>query len=160
MASLSRPLAFRSCPLGYGEQYQSSYDGPTYQNAAVYGTPLTYNNTSTAYFTNALNNPNIKPNTTSQTRGLDVRFLNNRLAFDATYYISDDGPRIFNLPISETTGYSSVLVNGIKTQKKGLELSLTGKALRNANGLNWDVLANWSTYKERVQRILPRCKRR
>ncbi|GAB3019657.1 SusC/RagA family TonB-linked outer membrane protein [Spirosoma pulveris] len=142
--------------LGYGEQYQSSYDGPTYQNAAVYSTPLTINNTSTAYFTNALNNPNIKPNSTSQTEvGLDVRFLNNRLAFDAAYYISDDGPRIFNLPISETTGYSSALVNGIKTQKKGIELSLTGKVLVNPNGLNWDVLANWSTYKEIYKDFYP-----
>ncbi|MCX6217079.1 SusC/RagA family TonB-linked outer membrane protein [Spirosoma sp.] len=142
--------------LGYGEQYQSSYDGPTYQNAAVYGTPLTINNTSTAYFTNALNNPNIKPNSTSQTEvGLDVRFLNNRIAFDAAYFISDDGPRIFNLPISETTGYSSALVNGIKTQKKGLELSLTGKVLTNPSGLNWDVLANWSTYKEVYKDFYP-----
>jgi TonB-linked SusC/RagA family outer membrane protein len=142
--------------LGYGEQYQSSYDGPTYQNAAVYGTPLTINNTSTAYFTNALNNPNIKPNSTSQSEvGLDVRFLNNRLAFDAAYYISDDGPRIFNLPISETTGYSSALVNGIKTQKKGIELSLTGKVLVNPSGLNWDVLANWSTYKEVYKDFYP-----
>lgn len=145
-----------SYPLGYGQQYFSSYDGPTYQNSAVYSTPLTVNNTSTAYFTNALNNPNIKPNSTSQTEvGLDLRFLNNRLAFDAAYYISDDGPRIFNLPISETTGYSSLLVNGIKTQKKGLELSLTGKVLRNANGLNWDVLANWSTYKEVYKDFYP-----
>ncbi|WP_080239083.1 SusC/RagA family TonB-linked outer membrane protein [Spirosoma rigui] len=145
-----------SWSLGYGEQYQSSYDGPTYQNAAVYSTPLTVNNTSTAYFTNALNNPNIKPNSTSQTEvGLDVRFLNNRLAFDAAYYISDDGPRIFNLPISETTGYSSALVNGIKTQKKGIELSLTGKVIQNPNGLNWDVLANWSTYKEIYKDFYP-----
>ncbi|AUD07587.1 SusC/RagA family TonB-linked outer membrane protein [Spirosoma pollinicola] len=145
-----------SFPVGYGQQYASSYDGPTYQNAAVYATPYTVGNTPTAYFTNALNNPNIKPNSTSQTEvGLDVRFLNNRLAFDAAYYISDDGPRIFNLPISETTGYSSALVNGIKTQKKGIELSLTGKVLRSTNGLNWDVLANWSTYKEVYKDFYP-----
>jgi TonB-linked SusC/RagA family outer membrane protein len=145
-----------SWPLGYGQQYSSSYDGPTYQNSAVYGTPYTVNNTSTAYFTNALNNPNIKPNSTSQFEaGLDARFLNNHLAFDAAYYISNDGPRIFNLPISETTGYSSVLVNGIKTQKKGLELSLTGKVLQNSNGLNWDVLANWSTYREVYKEFYP-----
>lgn len=145
-----------SFPVGYGEQYASSYDGPTYQNSAVYSTPYTVNNTSTAYFTNALNNPNIKPNSTSQFEaGLDIRFLNNRLAFDGAYYISNDGPRIFNLPISETTGYSSALVNGIKTQKKGVELSLTGKVLRNPNGLNWDVLANWSTYREVYKEFYP-----
>lgn len=143
-------------PVGYGEQYSSAYDGPTYQNSAVYGTPLTYKNQPSGYYTNTLNNPDIKPNSTSQFEtGLDVRFLNNRLAFDAAYYISNDGPRIFNLPISETTGYSSLLVNGIKTQKKGIELSLTGKALRSTNGLNWDVVVNWSTYTERYKEFYP-----
>ena len=142
--------------IGYGEQYNSSYDGPTYQNSAVYSTPLTYNNTPAAYFANTLNNPNIKPNSTSQFEvGLDARFLRNRLVFDAAYFISNDGPRIFNLPISETTGYSSALVNGIKTQKKGLELSLTGKILRNTGGLNWDILVNWSTYKEVYKEFYP-----
>lgn len=145
-----------SFPLGYGQQYSSSYDGPTYQNSAVYSTPYTVNNTSTAYFTNALNNPNIEPNSTSQFEvGLDARFLRNRLAFDAAYFISNDGPRIFQLPISETTGYSSLLVNGIKTQKKGFELSLTGKVLQNPDGLNWDVLANWSTYREVYREFYP-----
>ena len=145
-----------SFPLDYGDQYFSAYDGPTYQNAAVYRTPLIYNNQPSAYFTNTLNNRDIKPNATSQLEaGLDVRFLNNRLAFDAAYYVSDDGPRIFELPISETSGYNRALVNGIKTQKKGVELSLTGKPIRNANGFNWDVLANWSTFTERLTEIYP-----
>ena len=150
-----------SFPLSYGDQYFSAYDGPTYQNAAVYRTPLIYNNQPSAYFTNTLNNRDIKPNATSQLEaGLDVRFLNNRLAFDAAYYVSDDGPRIFELPISETSGYDRALVNGIKTQKKGVELSLTGKPIRNRtsarpNGLNWDVLANWSTFTERLTEIYP-----
>ncbi|MFN8343652.1 MAG: SusC/RagA family TonB-linked outer membrane protein [Spirosomataceae bacterium] len=145
-----------SFPVGYGENYSSSYDGPSYQNSAVYNTALVYNNQTAAYFTNTLNNPNIKPNSTSQTEfGLDVRFLQNRLALDAAYYISNDGPRIFTLPISETTGYTGALQNGIKTQKKGIELSLTGQALKNTNGLNWDVLVNWSTYKETLTEIYP-----
>ena len=145
-----------SFPLDYGDQYFSAYDGPTYQNAAVYRTPLIYNNQPSAYFTNTLNNRDIQPNATSQLEaGLDVRFLNNRLAFDAAYYVSDDGPRIFELPISETSGYNRALVNGIKTQKKGVELSLTGKPIRNVNGLNWDVLANWSTFTERLTEIYP-----
>ena len=142
--------------IGYGEQYNSSYDGPTYQNSAVYSTPLTYNIQPAAYFANTLNNPDIKPNTTSQFEvGLDARFLRNRLVFDAAYFVSNDGPRIFNLPISQTTGYSSALVNGIKTRKNGLELSLTGKVLRKTGGLNWDVLVNWSTYKEVYKEFYP-----
>jgi TonB-linked SusC/RagA family outer membrane protein len=143
-------------PLAYGDQYFSPYDGPTYQNAAVYSTPFTYNNQPAAYYTNVLNNPEIKPSTTAQSEvGLDMRFLGNRLGLDVTYFVSNEGPRIFNLPISSTTGYSSALVNGIKTQKKGLEVSLTGSPIRNSNGFNWDILANYSTYTEKLTEIYP-----
>ncbi len=145
-----------SFPLGYGDNYASSYGGPTYQNSAVYGTALAYNNKPAAYYTNTLNNPDIKPNSTSQTEfGLDARFLRNRIILDAAYFISNDGPRIFSLPISGVTGYNDRLVNGIKTQKKGVEVSVTGKALRLENGLSWDVVANYSTYVERLKEVYP-----
>ncbi|MBC7572230.1 MAG: SusC/RagA family TonB-linked outer membrane protein, partial [Spirosoma sp.] len=145
-----------SFPIGYGDNYSSSYDGPSYQNSAVYSTPLGYNNAPAAYYTNSLNNPNIKPAATSQIEaGLDIRFLNNRLAFDAAYFIANDGPQIFSLGISEGSGYTSVLQNGLKTQKRGVELSLTGQVLKNPRGLNWSVLANWSTFKEKLTEIYP-----
>jgi TonB-linked SusC/RagA family outer membrane protein len=143
-----------SFPLVYGENYNSSYDGPTYQNSAVYTTPLVYNNQPIASFTNTLNNPNIKPAATSQYEvGLDARFLNNRLAFDAAYFVADDGPQIFTLPISEASGYTGALQNGLLTRKQGVELSLTGQVLRNAGGLNWEILANYSTFTEKLTEI-------
>ncbi|RIV20487.1 SusC/RagA family TonB-linked outer membrane protein [Fibrisoma montanum] len=145
-----------SYPLGYGDNYSSSYGGPTYQNSAVYSVPLVYNNRPAAYFTNTLSNPDLKPNSTSQFEaGLDVRFLNNRIAVDGVYFNSNDGPRIFSLPTSETTGYNARLVNGIRTQKQGIEVSVTGKALRMANGLSWDVTANYSTYTEKLREVYP-----
>lgn len=145
-----------SFPVGYGDNYASSYGGPTYQNSAVYTLPLSYNNKPAAYYANTLNNPNLKPNSTSQSEvGLDVRFFDNRIAVDAAYYVSNDGPRIFTLPSSEATGYTGRLVNGIQTQKKGGEISVTGKAIRSAKGLNWDVVANYSTYTERLKEVYP-----
>jgi TonB-linked SusC/RagA family outer membrane protein len=145
-----------SYPLNYGAQYSSAYGGPTYQNSAVYSTPLVYNNKPAAYYTNTLANPNLKPSTTAQAEfGLDARFLRNRLAFDAAYYISTEGPGIVSLNQSEATGYTGRLVNAIVTQKKGIELSVTGQALRLRNGLTWDVLANWSTYTERLKEVYP-----
>lgn len=145
-----------SYPLSYGDEYYAPYDGPTYQNSAAYSIVTRYNNEPSATFTNSLSNPNLQPSSTSQAEfGLDVRFLSNRLGFDATYFISDEGPKIFNLPVSTTSGYSSALVNGIKTQKKGIELSLSGQPIKNLNGFNWNVLANWSTYQERLTEIYP-----
>jgi TonB-linked SusC/RagA family outer membrane protein len=147
---------FSSYPVGYGDQYSSPYDGPTYQNSAAYSTPFGYNNETSAYYSNTLTNPEIQPSTTAQKEvGLDMKFLGNRLGLDVTYFVSDEGPKIFNLPISSSTGYNSALVNGIKTQKKGLEIALTGSPIKNANGFNWDVLANYSTFQEKLTDIYP-----
>lgn len=145
-----------SFPVGYGEQYSSPYDGPSYQNAAVYSTPFGYNNQPAAYFSNTLNNPQLQPSSTSQFEiGMDYKFLRNRLGFDITYFVSNEGPRIFNLPVSTATGYTNALVNGIKTQKKGWEASISGFPVKNVNGLSWEVIANYSTFNERLTEIYP-----
>lgn len=139
-----------SYPLGYGMQYYSSYDGPTYENSASYTTPLVYDNKAGAYFSNVLNNPDIQPSSSEVIEaGMDLRLLNNRIGLDATYFVADDGPAIFRLPISQTSGYTEALVNGITTRKTGFELTLTGSPIRNPKGLSWDVMANWSTFKEK-----------
>ncbi len=143
-------------PIGYGSPYISSYEGPTYSNSATYTTPLVYNNQPAAYYTNVINNPELKPfSRTNYEGGVDVRFLKNRLGLDATYFIYKDGPGIFQRDVSEATGYVKEIVNGIETKRKGWEISLTGTALqpKTKNGLRWDVLVNWSTYKETLESV-------
>lgn len=138
-----------SYPVGYGFEYYSTYDGPTYENSAAYTTPPVYNNQPGAYFSNLIANPEIKPfSSTVYETGTDIRLLNNRVGLEATYFLTNDGPRIFTLPLSTATGYTGILQNGITTRKTGWELSLTGSPLKKANGLNWDVMVNWSAFKE------------
>ena len=65
-----------------------------------------------------------------------------------------NGPGIFNLPISEASGYNSLIQNGIKTKKDGFEITLSGSPIKNKS-FEWNVLANWSTYKEVLTDIYP-----
>ncbi len=137
-----------SYPLGYGAEYYTTYDGPSYENSAAYTTPPVYNNQPGAYFSNLLNNPEIKPfSSTAYEAGADVRFFGNRLGVDVTYFTTNDGPRIFTLPLPESTGYTGALQNSITTKRKGWELSVSGSPVAKRN-LTWNVLANWSTFKE------------
>ncbi len=141
-------------PIRYGDAYRSSYDGPSYVNSAVYSTPIVYDNQTAAYFTNTINNPELEPNSSSQYEmGLDARFLQDRIGFDVTYFSSQDGPRIFSLPLSEATGYTSALQNGIETKKTGWEATINGFPVRDSKGITWEVVANWSTYKETLTKI-------
>lgn len=144
-----------SYPLGYGFEYFSSYDGPTYDNSNSYTTPLVYNSLVGAYYTDVLANPNLKPfSTTVYETGLDMRFLKNRAGIDITYFISKDGPGIFNLSRSSATGYNASKENGITTEKKGWEISAYGSPIR-SKIFNWDARINWSTFKETLTAIYP-----
>jgi TonB-linked SusC/RagA family outer membrane protein len=143
-----------SYPLEYGSYYQSSYDGPSYSNSSVYSSPLVYNNQPGSYFTNTIANADLEPSSrTNYEGGLEAKFLRNRIGLDLTYFQYIDGPQIFAQPISEASGYNSQLINAVKTKKAGWEVSLTGSPIRNKNGFSWDVLVNWSTYKETLEEL-------
>ncbi|MDJ1472133.1 SusC/RagA family TonB-linked outer membrane protein [Xanthocytophaga flava] len=143
-------------PIGYGAPYSSSYDGPSYINSPTYTLGKYYNNQPYAVYTDVINNPNLKrASNSSFETGFDIRFLQNRLGLDLTYYTTLNGPQIFPLTISEGTGYLKALVNAIKTRKTGLEISVTGTPIKSTNGFTWDVLANWSTYKEVYKEFHP-----
>ncbi|MBA4197377.1 MAG: SusC/RagA family TonB-linked outer membrane protein [Chitinophaga sp.] len=140
--------------LGYGTDLISSYDGPTYANQNSYAYQSYYNGTASVSYSNTVANPNIKPaNRISYEGGIDIRFLKNRLGLDFTYFLSDNGPLIYALPVASSTSYGAANVNGITTRKKGFELSFTGSPLRSTKGLNWDVTFNYSTYKETLKDI-------
>lgn len=151
------PTPNASFPLGYGSAYSSSYnDGPSYGLAQVYSTPLLYNNTPAAYYTNSFFDPELKPDSrTSYEGGMDIRFIKNRISLDATYFTYINGPLIFSKPLSQTTGYTGYTTNAIKTKTTGVELTLTGSPIRNKEGLNWDVTANWSTFREKYLELPP-----
>ncbi len=137
-----------SYPIGYGLQYSSSYEGPTYENASVYSSPIVYNGQPGSYYTNTIANENLKPfSRTNYEGGLEAKFLRNRIGLDFTYYQYIDGPLIFQKPISEASGYTSELVNAVKTKNQGYEVSVMGTPVRTESGFSWDVLLNWSTYR-------------
>jgi hypothetical protein len=137
-----------SYPVGYGFEYFSTYDGPSYENSAAYTTPAVYTTLTGAYFGNTLANPEIQPfSSTVYEAGADMRFANNRFGLDVTYFTTKDGPGIFTQPLSSTTGYTGALQNGITTKKTGWEITGNASIIRKKD-IGWDVTANWSTFKE------------
>ncbi len=145
-------------PIGYGEPYTSTYGGPSVNGALSvpsYGITTVYNNQTGATAPNNRIDPNIKSSVLSSTEfGADIKFLQNRLGLSATYFSNINGPGIRNFPISETTGLTAYTTNAIKKQMTGAEISLSGTPIQSRNGLRWDVMVNWSTYKE-VYKELP-----
>lgn len=136
-------------PIGYGNNYYTPYDGPNYGLAQPpYTTSPVYNNVSGAYAPNYTINPGVRPSSrTNYEAGLDIRFLQNRLGLSATYFQYKDGPVISAQSISEASGLNYFITTGLTTKRRGGEISVTGTPLLKKN-FRWDVLMNWSTYKE------------
>ncbi|MDB5145517.1 MAG: SusC/RagA family TonB-linked outer membrane protein [Mucilaginibacter sp.] len=143
-------------PLGYGTTYNSPYNGPDYSLNTSYSTSKPYNSQTAGYAPDILYQNGIKTSTrVNYEEGFDIKFLQNRLGLSGTAFQYIDGPQILANPISTSTGYSTLYLNALKTKKTGYEVSLTGTPIKNLGGFGWDVLVNWSTYKDIFEQLPP-----
>lgn len=85
--------------------------------------------------------------------GVDLRFLNNRIGLDATYYDVTTENQILGVNISPASGFNSMLINAGEITNTGVELLLDAKIVDNPNGFNWDVVVNWSTNENKVEKL-------
>lgn len=122
-----------------------------YQTLLTYGAGNSHLTRPLGGFTSGENlpNPNLKPFTSTELEfGLEVRFLNDRLGLDITYYSQETTDDILNANISGASGFRTTSVNLGKIQNKGLEFLLTGSPVRGA--LTWDVSLNFAKNKSEV----------
>jgi len=136
-------------PLGYGTTYNSPYNGPSYALNSSYSTAKPYNSQTAGYGSDNLYANGIQTSTrVNYEEGFDIKFLQNRLGLSGTTFQYIDGPQILANAISTSTGYTTEYINALKTKTTGYELSLTGTPIKDLSGFGWDVLVNWSTYKQ------------
>jgi len=87
----------------------------------------------------------LKPEQTNSIEfGTDLKFLDNRLGVDFTYYNMKTKDQILAVDISQATGFEQMRINAGEIQNKGVELMVYGKILQNKDGLNWDISLNWA----------------
>jgi TonB-linked SusC/RagA family outer membrane protein len=117
---------------------------PEYATLPVYINGVRWNGQSSLNLPGILISPNIRPNKTiSQEYGTEMRFANNRVGLDFTYYSYQKKDFVVAVPISSAGGFNKLIVNGDRVSRKGIEIVLTGSPIRN-NNLKWDVIVNYS----------------
>lgn len=84
--------------------------------------------------------------------GADLRFLNNRLGVDLTYYRTNSLNQLFALPLPVGSGASSYFTNGGDVQNTGIEAMVTFTPLQNS-AINWDVSVNFAKNTSLVKKI-------
>ncbi len=86
----------------------------------------------------------LKPETTTSIEvGTDLRFLNNRLGVDFTYFKNNSEDQILRVPVTNTSGFSRFFLNSGEIQNKGIELLITSTPLQ-LGDFKWETSLNWS----------------
>lgn len=141
--------------LSYGKLRASwtqvGNDADPYQLAITYtpGTPFG----SVPRFTvpDQVPNAGLKPERTrSWETGAELRFLDDRVTFDGTYYNKLTRDQIIPAQITAATGFTSAIVNAGTLSNKGIEGQLNITPIRTSGGFTWDVTANYSRNRSEV----------
>lgn len=98
-------------------------------------------------------NKDIKPYYTYQFEvGADLRFFDNRLRADFSYYDIKDKGQIQEVDLVQATGYSKYLTNGNHYKRKGYELLLGGTPIK-TDDWQWDLNFTWSSHRNYLDKI-------
>ncbi|WP_370862261.1 SusC/RagA family TonB-linked outer membrane protein [Parabacteroides faecis] len=101
----------------------------------------------------------LKPELIKSTEaGFDIRFFNNRLGLDLTWYKKNATNQILALPISSTTGKSSRMINAGNIQNTGIEIVLNGTPVRTKD-FEWNVSVNYSKNTNKIKELHPDSRR-
>lgn len=82
--------------------------------------------------------------------GAELRFVNNRIGLDFSWYKSNATNQLIGLPLDPMSGFGARLINAGNIQNKGIEIVVDGRVLDNPNGLNWNITANFSRNRNEV----------
>ena len=90
---------------------------------------------------------------TTSELGIDLRFFQNRLGIDFTYYNINSQDQFIEIdqPIED---YTSFFVNAGEITNKGVEITLTGKPIV-TNNFSWSTVVNYSRNKNTIVELHP-----
>jgi TonB-linked SusC/RagA family outer membrane protein len=154
-----KPLSFAKLRLSYA---QAGSDASPYNVNTVFNPGTVYANTApggitanTMFVPDVLNNPNLQPSFAhSYEAGVDLRFFNNRLGIDLTYYLQRNRNQIIDLPISGTSGFATAVINAGLIENKGIELAISGSPIRGRH-FSWETNFNIARNRNQVVELYP-----
>ncbi|MDO8996584.1 MAG: SusC/RagA family TonB-linked outer membrane protein [Sediminibacterium sp.] len=117
-----------------------------YNPSTAFGTSQIYGETD------RLANLSLKPEiSTAFEIGTEIKLLKNRVGLDLTFYQSNTKNQIINIPLSQTSGYSTRSINAGLIKNYGFEAMLNlVPVVGKKNGLRWTVDLNFSTNRSKV----------
>ena len=113
-------------------------------------------NNTNASRNDVLYDPNVRSELIkSYEAGLEMRFFDSRIGFNAAVYKSNATRQLLYLPLDNLSGYTAKIINAGNIQNKGIELMVDGKILRNNDGFNWNTTVNFSINRNLIKELSP-----
>ena len=132
---------------------QVGNDTDPYQTTGAYVAQTPFNAQPTFSAQNLIANGQLLPEQTSSVEfGADLRFFEDRLRFDLTYYDARTENQIIALPVPISSGYAQQVINGGAVRSQGVEVIL-GVTPVYTPGFRWDALFNFSTNRATVEEL-------
>ncbi|NUQ25035.1 MAG: SusC/RagA family TonB-linked outer membrane protein [Saprospiraceae bacterium] len=127
-----------------------------YQTSTVYflNTPFTTAGGSVlnqASLGNRLGNADLRNELTTEIEfGADLRFLNNRIGLDLTYFKRSSTDQITETAVPATSGFRSAIINAGEIENKGFEIGLDLTPVKTAGGFTWNTFINYTRIRTEV----------
>jgi len=123
---------------------QVGNDTDPYQTTGAFQAQTPFNNQPTFSAGNLIANSSLLPEKTSAVElGADLRFFDDRIRLDISYYNSLTENQIIALPVSITSGFNEQVINGGAVRSKGTEIVLGITPIRKRH-FSWDSQVNFS----------------
>lgn len=87
--------------------------------------------------------------TTSYEFGTEMKFLKNRIGFDVAYYKQSSKDQILPVPVPQSSGFTSFVLNAGEIESTGVELLVNISPIRTED-FSWDIDINWSQVESEV----------
>lgn len=144
------PISFLKLKANYAEVGNGA---PPYAFGTTFTPQAAFGGNSVFTANRTVTDPNL---TNERTRafevGTDLRFWNNRLRLDATYYNMLSFDQVLRLPVASVSGYDFSLTNGGSIRNKGLEVLLSGIPIQTAD-FTWEATLNLSHNRAVVESL-------
>lgn len=132
---------------------QVGNDTNPYQTAGVFQAQTPFNSQPTFSDQPIISNANLLPEQTRSVEfGAELRFFEDHLTVDATYYNALTENQIISLPIAISSGYEEQVVNGGAVRSKGVEVILGVRPIYHEK-FRWRMFFNFSHNVARVESI-------
>ena len=132
---------------------QVGNDTEAYSINTAYGLESYTNKFGKAYATtlpSTTYSQNLKPERKKSWEvGTDIRFLNNRIGLDFTYYKENTVDQIMTVSIPSVSGYSNALINAGNIQNSGVELALNTTPIATKDW-QWDLNFTYTKNKSKI----------